>query len=183
MTATTLKQTEGPPEGYPDPPAGLSTAAAALDPAMVWQRIEAYTAWRWSERAVTWIVAVEGGGGWNAPLAPVTSALTVERWQGDGWGPFTAGATPLGGFRLPNGSYRISGTVGDDESAIPAPVLEAYRRFAEYAAAKPGVPGATSETEIVQGIGTKEISRSASWVARAVQNSGAADLLRPYRRV
>ena len=66
MTATTIQQTEDAPDEYPDPPAGLSAAAAALDPAMVWQRIEAYTVWRFSEREVVWVV--EGCGEWLPPL-------------------------------------------------------------------------------------------------------------------
>ena len=44
----------------------LSTAAAALDADMIWQRIEAYIAHRWTERDVTWIV--EGPGEWHPPL-------------------------------------------------------------------------------------------------------------------
>ena len=34
---------------------------------MVWQRIESYVAYRWTPRAVTWIV--EGCGEWYPPLA------------------------------------------------------------------------------------------------------------------
>ena len=41
------------------------------------------------------------------------------------------------------GPYRFIGTVGNGD--VPAAVIEAFRRLAEYMAAKPGKPGATSE--------------------------------------
>ena len=63
--ATTIKQTEAVPEAYPDVPDDSSTAAAALDADMMWQRIEAYIAHRWTERDVTWVV--EGPGDWHPP--------------------------------------------------------------------------------------------------------------------
>jgi hypothetical protein len=177
--ATTIKQHESTPAEYPDPPANLSAAAAALDPAIVWQRIESYTAHRFAARDVSWVV--EGPGEWNPPLTPATIA-TIEIWSGaDNWEDVTANAAPLGGYWLPaSGPYRFTGTVGDG-SEPPAVVLEAFRRLAEYMAAKPGKPGATSE-RIGAGSINLSHSRSASWMAAAMQNSGAGDLLRPYRR-
>jgi hypothetical protein len=176
--AITIKQTEGVPESYPDAPDGLSTAAAALDADMLWQRIEAYIAHRWSARDVTWIV--EGPGEWVPPLAPTTIA-TVEIWDGTDWDDCTPDASPLGGYVLTGcGPYRFTGTVGDGD--IPAAVSEAFRRLAEYFAAKSSKPGTTSE-RVTAGSVTVEHSRSASWMAAAMQNSGAADLLRNFRRV
>lgn len=179
MTATTIKQTEAAPAAYPATPTGLSTAAAALDPEMVWQRIEAYTAHRWSERAVTWIV--EGCGDWHPPLTPVTIA-TVESWRADAYEATEISASPLGGYCLPGGTFRFVGTAGDDEAEIPAAVQEAFRRLAEYlAATKKGTPGTTRE-RVTAGSITVDRTRSASWAAQAMQNSGAGDLLRNYRR-
>lgn len=175
--ATTLQQTETLPAEYPDTPSGLSPAAAALDPEMIWQRIESYIAHRWTERDLVW--TVEGPGDWQPPLTPATIA-TTEVWQGDAWQTVTLSPSALGGYALPAcGPYRFVGTVGDGD--VPAVVNEAFKRLAEYMAAKRGKPGTTSE-RVTTGSVTVEQSRSASWVAQAMQNSGAADLLRRYRR-
>lgn len=178
MTAT-IKQTEATPSAYPDPPAGLSAAAATLNPAVVWQRLEHYCAFRWGERSVTWIV--EGPGEWIPPLAPATVG-TVEVWR-DEWEMAEVSASPSGGYVLPGcGPYRFVATVGTAaEDGAPAAVLEAWRRLAEYMIAKPGKPGATSERITAGSVGIAH-NRSASWLAQAVENSGAGDLLRAYRR-
>ena len=175
--AETIRQDEQLPASYPDAPT-LSTAAAALDADFIWQRLEAYQAHRWSERAVTWIV--EGCGEWRPPLTPV--AITgVDVWRSEAWEPVTLSPAPAGGYALPGGTYRFTGTAGDDDADVPAAVIEAFRRLAEYMAGKAGKPGARSER-----IGAGSISlshtRSPSWMAEAMQNSGAGDLLRPYRR-
>lgn len=177
--ATTIKQTEAIPEEYPAAPSGLSTAAAALDKAMIWQRIEAYTAWRWSERAVEWIV--EGAGQWEPPLSPAT-VTKAEIWRGDAWEELTLPAAPLGGFMLSgDGPYRFTATVGEEDADVPVSVKEAFRRLAEYSAQSKGKAGARSER-----IGAGSISlshtRSASWLAQAIENSGAGDLLRKWRK-
>jgi hypothetical protein len=178
MTATTIKQTEATPEAYPDPPEGLSTEAAALDPAIVWQRLEGYIAWRFSERAVTWIA--EGPGEWVPPLH-VTVIDTTERWTGTAWEVVTdLQLSPLGGYCLPAcGPYRFTATVGGGGDA-PASVLEAYRRLAEYMA---GIDfhDIGLRTENLPDIASFEFAPP-SWRAQALVNSGAADLLRNYRR-
>jgi hypothetical protein len=181
--ATTLKQTEGTPDDFPDvaPLPALSTAAAALDPAMLWQRIESYIAHRWTARDIVWVV--EGPGEWVPPLTPAVIE-TLEVWSCGAfeWEAVTLDASPLGGYYLPaSGPYRFGGIVGDDDSELPAAVVEAFRRLAEYMAAKAGKPGATSE-RITAGSVALGHSRSASWMAQAMENSGAGDLLRPYRR-
>lgn len=176
--AETLKAMESAPAAYPSAPAGLSDDAAMLNADFIWQRIEAYTAWRWSERAAEWIV--EGPGCWSPPLAPVTVA-TVENWQSETWQACTAAPSPFGGYDLAgSGPYRFTGVVGTDDDP-PADVLEAFRRLAEYMAAKPGKAGASSES-VSAGSVTLSHNRSAEWLARAMINSGAADLLRRYRR-
>ena len=87
--------------------------------------------------------------------------------------------SPYGGYVFASeGPYRITASVGDGD--VPAAVLEAFRRLAEYMAEDAGKAGATSEKTDVGPI-TIEVQRSAAWVARAMINSGAADLLRPYR--
>ena len=174
--ATTIKQTEGIPTTYPDAPASLSAAAAALDAEMIWQRIEAHIAHRFSARSIAWIV--EGCGEWNPPLVPAT-ITTVEVWQSAAWEAVTLSPSPLGGYCLPGGTYRFTGTVGSGDP--PPAVLEAFRRLAEYMAAKAGKAGASSES-ITSGSISLSTRRAPEWMALAMSNSGAGDLLRPYRR-
>jgi len=180
MMATTIKQTEAAPAAYPLAPLGLSTAAAALARAVVWERIESYVAHRWAERDVEWVV--EGPGEWHPRLAPATIS-TVEVWSAaDAWETATLAASPLGGYCLPcTGPYRFTATVGGDD--VPATVNEAYKRLAEYLAPKRGAAGATSERISVEGISSRQVDRSAAWMANAMANSGAGDLLRPYRKL
>lgn len=176
--ATTIRQTESIPENYPAAPT-MNAAATALDAVMIWQRIEAYTAWRWSERAVEWIV--EGAGQWEPPLSP-TTITKAEIWRGAAWEELTLPAAPLGGFMLSgDGPYRFTGIVGEEDADVPVSVKEAFRRLAEYSAQSRGKAGARSER-----IGAGSISlshtRSASWLAQAMENSGAGDLLRKWRK-
>lgn len=175
----TLKQTEGAPSSYPAAPSGLSDAAAALA-TVAWQRIESYIAARYTSRSVAWIV--EGCGEWCPPLSPAT-ITTVEVWSRAGeWETVSLDPSPLGGFWLAaSGPYRFTGTVGGGD--VPASVNEAVRRLAEYLAQDPGDGGATSSRTDVTDIESVSLSRSASWMARALQNSGAADLLRGFRHV
>lgn len=172
--SVTLKQTESAPANY--------GSDISPEPVEAWQRIESYVAHRWSERDVAWIV--EGPGEWHPPLSPATIA-TIEVWSSaHEWESVEILASPCGGYYLPaSGPYRFTGTAGDDGADVPAVVLEAVRRLYEYVAAKPSLVfnGASSETI---GVGSLNISyrRSSSWLAMALQNSGAADLLRPYRK-
>ena len=173
---TTLRTTEALPAAYPATPSGLSVAAAALSPAMIWQRIEAYIAVRWTSRAVTWLV--EGPGEWVPPLTPATIA-TKEPWTGTAWEAFTPRASPAGGYMLDcEKLYRFTGTVGS--GTVPEAVNEAFRRLAEYMAAGDDHHGATAFTANVGPVSISQ-SRNASWQARAMSNCGAGDLLRPYR--
>jgi hypothetical protein len=116
-----------------------------------------------------------------APLAPATIS-TVELWsQANVWEVTTLNAGPLGGFFLRStGPYRFTASVGGGE--VPADVNEAFRRLAEYMAAKPGKPEVRSES-VSAGSITVSDSRDESWIANALVNSGAADLLRDFRRV
>lgn len=175
-----LKINEAVPESYPAVD-GLTPQAAALDPAIIWQRIEAYIAWRWTPRSVIW--TVEGGGDFQPPLSPVSIDATY-RWSGNTWVRFEAEFGPLG-FMLPEELCKIEATAGfaEDGQTLqpPAVVLEAFRRLAEYSADDPGKAGASSEAQKIDVI-EEEFQRSPTWLARAMQNSGAGDLLRPYRR-
>lgn len=150
----------------------------------LWQRIEAYIAHRFSERAVTWIV--EGPGEWEPPLAPATIA-SVDIWNGTAWETCTAPDAPLGGYWLAGeGPYRFQGTVG--AGPTPAPVLEAYERLSDFLAdvkddeGQLVRPAGVSQWRRDVGDVSFEATQNSAWIARALELSGAADLLRPYRR-
>lgn len=154
------------------------TSAAAF----VWQRLESYVAWRWTPRTVVWIV--EGPGAWSPPLAPAVIS-TIEVWSSaDEWETATLSPSPLGGYYLPHtGPWRFTATVGAGVEP-PAAVVEAFRRLAVYwdDAGRENISGARSQTEKIGDL-VEEWSRSPVWIARAMSDSGAADLLRSYRRV
>ncbi|WP_085307944.1 hypothetical protein [Planktotalea arctica] len=172
-----IKQFEDVPAVYPDAPDGLSTAAAAMDANLIWARIEAYTAHRFTAREVVWTLLGDAGDQFHPRLAPVVSSF-AHHW-GDEWDAVTLQSGPLG-FVLPfDGTYRITAQVG--AGLVPAPVSEAFRRLVEYMSEEDGPSGSSS---FVSSIGPLEesVTRSPNWMARAMQQSGAGDLLRSYRR-
>ncbi|WP_442753888.1 hypothetical protein ACNHKD_12900 [Methylocystis sp. JAN1] len=174
--AATIKQDEEIPASYPAAPSGLSKEAAAVSRAMIWQRIESYIARRWTPREVVWIV--EGAGEWLPPLSP-TEVTTTEIWEGVAWVSFTPTPSPSGGYMLHGcGPYRFTASVGGGD--VPAAVNEAFRRLAEYSAQAMAnmTPGIRSED--VPDLGGSVYDNTA--LARAMDRSGAGDLLRPYRR-
>jgi hypothetical protein len=151
--------------------------AMKFNRAAIWQRIESYAAHRWTSRAVVWVA--EGPGDWSPPLTPATIA-TVEKWTGEAWTADMLAPSPLGGYVLAGcGPYRFSGTAGAGVTVVPEAVFEAFRRLAEYMAAR-GEAGVLSERASAGTI-TVEKTRAASYAARAMQLSGAGDLLRPFR--
>lgn len=175
MSATTIKTIEAVPDEYPS--VTVSTEAAPFLPA-AWARIESYIALRTTERAVEFVA--EGPGDWQAPLRPVTLA-TVEEWRGAEWAVTTLDASPLGGLILKcTGPYRLTGTAGDDDAEVPAVLTEAVRRLAEYTA-QIEFENVGNRSANVPDVWSGEFA-SPSWRARALQDSGAADLLRAYRR-
>tara|TARA_B100000949_G_C14178953_1_gene406650 strand:- start:253 stop:798 length:546 start_codon:yes stop_codon:yes gene_type:complete len=179
--AATLKQVEAAPASYPDVPSGLSASAAALDADAIWQRIESWIAHRWNEREVVWTVEVENGADeWIIPLAPVSTGY-VEQWRGGAWDEVLFVHGPMGLLLPSDGTFRITANVGSDKSP-PAAVMEAYRRLAEYLADKPDRSAASSYSVNMGGAIEESYNRNPAWVARALEYSGAADLLRPYRR-
>lgn len=173
-----LERTEAIPASYPAAPSGLTTAAEALDPDMIWQRIEAYVAHRWTDREVTWIV--EGAGRWAPDLTPCTITAT-EVWFADAWAAVEPTPSPTGGYDFAGpGPYRITADVGG--GTVPASVNEAFRRLAEYLAEPTDRHGASSYSANIGGDISENYDRNPAWLARAMQYSGAGDLLRSYRR-
>ena len=179
-----LQEIEAAPETYPnvmpyahtnfDPPLDQD---AAVPSAMIWQRIEAHVAHRWTPREVVWIV--RGPGEWTPRLTPAT-VTAQEVWDGSAWIAASLSASPLGGYELAGeGPYRLTATVGGGD--VPEAVQEAFRRLHEYAR---GIAESwRNETAIYRSDGGQTGSQAvASWAGKAIQLSGAADLLRPYRR-
>ena len=172
-----LQRDEAVPASYPAMPSGLSTAAMMLDSGALWARIEAHTAHRFTTREVVW--TVEGPGEFKPDLQPATITAR-EVWDGVAWITASLSDGPLGGVLLNGeGPYRFTADVGGGD--VPAPVSEAYRRLAEYLA-EDGNPAGASSYSYKLGDVEETTQRSPAHVARALQNSGAADLLRTFRR-
>ncbi len=177
-----LKQVESVPVAFPDTPGGLSDNATALDSNMIWSRIETYVSHRWTEREVVWTIEGHEDDDWTAPLTPVVS-LAAEKWESGSWVSVTLPEGPMGYCLPSDGQFRITAQVGG--GSVPAAVPEAYRRLAEYlSGAKDSLnePGASSISQTITSDLQWSVTRAPNWIARAIQHSGAADLLRPYRR-
>ncbi|WP_022695867.1 hypothetical protein [Ponticaulis koreensis] len=182
--ATTLKQQEAIPAERPEVtqfahwelPTGVEGhGVATVNVEAVWQRLESWIAYRWGERSVIW--TVQGGGEWQAPLYPATIA-TIEVWQDDAWAETTLTAGPLGGLDTTDGeTYRVTATVGSTDDP-PEAVQEAFRRLHEYSR---GIAEQFKDSFAYIGHGDGE-TRIAAFAAKAMSLSGAADLLRKYRR-
>lgn len=176
--AETIKQIEAIPASYPDVTPfnrlghidDVQDAPTNVD--QIWQRIEAYTAYRWTEREVIW--TVEGCGDWTPPLTPVTITAT-EKWDGGAWVSATLPEGPYGYCLPSDGPYRITATVGGGD--VPAAVQEAFKRLHEYTR---GINDSFKNETAYRQSGDTEVV--ANWTAKALQLSGAADLLRKYRR-
>ncbi|WP_397544225.1 hypothetical protein [Roseovarius salis] len=172
-----LQRDEAVPASYPAIPSGLSMAAMMLNASALWARIETHTAHRFTTREVVW--TVEGPGEFKPDLQPATITAR-EVWDGVAWITANLSGGPLGGVLLAGaGPYRITADVGGGD--VPAPVSEAYRRLAEYLA-EDGNPAGASSYSYRLGDVEETTQRSPAHVARALQNSGAADLLRTFRR-
>lgn len=172
-----LRKQEAVPATYPDPPDALTSNALALDHNMIWARIEAYVAHRWTAREVIW--TVRGPGAWAPDLEPAT-ITTIERFVSAAWEAVSLDAEWNGGVYLEGDFiYRVICTAGGGN--VPAPVEEAFRRLAEYWGEAPDRHGA-GRYEMQIGELQESFDRTPKWIAQAMQLSGAADLLRPYRR-
>ena len=170
--AVTVRQIEG-AVAAPLTHEGLSAETLAA----LWHRLEQFVAHRWVSRTVTW--TVEGEGCWTPPLAPVTSITSAEVWERGAWSPLTLTEGPYGYEFDGDGPYRIVARVG--ASPVPAPVAEAFARLCAHASAEDRMPGASSFREQL-GPSEIEVQRRPDWQGRILHTSGAADLLRPYRR-
>jgi hypothetical protein len=181
--ATLIREIEAIGAAVPPLAASAANVSAATAEAL-WPRLERHVRFRWTARNVTWIV--EGPGDFEAPLSPATVS-TVERWSGVVWETVTAPASALGGWHLgTEGPWRFTASVGG--GTVPQDVLEAFKRLCAYSkeigdyGLVKGRAGATgNNVKIGSGV-DQSFDRPATWAARALVNSGAAELLRPYRR-
>lgn len=205
--AELMREVEGVPESWPVIPEAdlipitdITGQPVNSDLAWVWQRIEAYSRERWTPREVVWLV--QGGGAWTPPLSPVRIEM-METWAGD-WMPGAGKRSPWGSLVLSGDAHRITGIVGEN-NPVPPVVMKAAARLANYLtqqidgsdpdlwATKMRWIVTPPDEAITVGEGTASITRghkteesyerAADYIAKALQYSGAADLLRPYRRM
>jgi hypothetical protein len=142
--------------------------------AQVWQRIESWTRTRYTSREVVWIVEGDAGDTWKPPLSPVT-AYTVEHWDDEAWAAATLTSGPVGHILPSSGHYRITAQVGGGD--VPPAVAEAFKRLHEYSR------GIAEQFKGDAGMVVMQDTTSVVyWAGKALQLSGAADALRPYRR-
>lgn len=173
IDADAITQFEGQPEAWPEV-SGVTGDMLAV----CWQRVEHYTARRFAARQVVWTLTTRGGE-WVPPLKPVTVIDDAFRWADGDWQSFTIQRGPFG-LMLPPGHVQIDASVGG--GPVPAAVVEAVKRLAEYLTAESlAPPGARSYSASVGQL-SESVTADPAQMARALQNSGAADLLRPYRR-
>ena len=176
MNSTTVKQVEAVPTRYPFASPFWNVECAPEDNPpndwQIWQRIESYIAYRYTPRQVVW--TVEGEGDWTPPLAP-TIVDTVQKWESGAWVSVSLPEGPYGYCLPSDGPYRITATVGGGE--VPASVEGAFKRLHEYTR---GIDdNFKNEAAMRSGYDTEYV---ANWAAKSLQLSGAADLLRNYRR-
>jgi len=178
--AVTLKVEESLPTAFPTIAGTIAEPHDGFFNA-VWQRLESWIAHRWGER--TTVFTVEGPGAWTPPLSP-TLITVAEVWaEALDWQSVSLSPTPYGGYDFEEvGPYRFTATVGATDAPPPA-VAEAFRRLAGYMeTASSNGAGALVKSEEIEEIGRVEYG-SPNASARALQYSGAADLLRPWRQL
>lgn len=178
-----LQEIEGVPGAYPAIPKSVTEVLGFrenLDD--IWRRVEAYTHTRWTARNVAWVVS--GEGEWVPPLGPVNS-ITAEEWDGAAYQADSPAPGPLGGHCLTGGTYRFTASIGG--GTVPPEVNKAFSRFALYCLHDANHPELLSANSVTLSEGgeynrSESYSRPNAWIAKAMQNSGAADLLRTWRR-
>lgn len=172
---TEIAQFEGTPDAYPEIDGVTGDLLETC-----WTRIEHYCGFRWAPRRVVWTLT-SSGGEWIAPLGPVVISEAFQ-WQDGDWQPVTLTRGPFG-LCLPCGNVQIEASVGSMSGArIPAAVKEAITRLAAYLTAETPVPAGARSYSANVGQLSEAISTDPAAMAKALQNSGAADLLRPYRK-
>lgn len=182
------KEVEALPERYP--PNYLTFKTAEVIGWFVttsWERIEAYIRTRYTPRQVIWTIEGNEDDEWCPPLSPIVSK-TVKKWENQAWVSASLSDGPIGLVLPSSGIFEITAQVGAGDP--PNAVLTAHRKLSWYLSTDPELAGnlsyQTSDSydrpEAYSTSTSKQFTRLASHAAKAMQNSGAADLLRPYRR-
>lgn len=194
---------ELPPSAYPEVPrSALLMDDATGIPDWIWERIEAYCNWRWTPREAQ--IEIDGSGWISLPVRPLRvtkleyfDEMVSYRSSETSWTEFTpASAARQRGGKIysPFSHCRITGIVGENNPAPPAVIQAAVRlhaylghtpeSFPMWATGRTHTAENTTESEGSSSTSNRNESfqRPANYIAKAMQNSGAADLLRPYRR-
>jgi len=173
-----IKETEAIPATYKSitPRWVVEQADDDEDPGtdQIWQRIESYIRTRYTTREIVWIIEGAEDEAWDTPLSPVNS-YTAEKWESGAWVSVTLPDGPLGYCLPSDGIFRVTAQVG--AGSVPAAVQEAWKRLHEYSR---GIADSFKNEAAMFG---EEYGVKSNWAARGIQLSGAADLLRPYRRL
>lgn len=176
MAIDLLREFEAIPEAYPTVTPWWIVEQGPSDPDpdadQIWQRIESYVSERWTPREVVWTLQGNSGDQFHPRLTPMAS-FEAHYWA-DEWESVALENGPLGLILPSDGYYRITAQVGAGD--VPAAVSEAFKRLHEYTR---GINDSfKGEAAYADGDGGK----IRNWTGRALQLSGAADVLRPYRR-
>lgn len=180
---TVMEQVELTDPAYPDAPAGLSDAAAAISKQVIWDRLEQFTNYKIGERSIRYRVLVcQKQPYWIPAERPfvVTRIQTIDAITED-YVDKTVTPREDGAVRL-DGLSLVTVTVGS--TTAPPLFQEAYKRLAEYwATPKIGPEGSTRYSLSIGPDISESVSTVATHTARGMIYSGAADLLRKYRNL
>ena len=150
---------------YPPAPEGVTDTV----PAVIWSIMENYVATRWSTSEAEFVVYSDGRCAWRPPFVP----FSIETVDGE-----PASLNAFGEVMLEPGRHRIVCQIGG--KAVTADVEEAYRRLAAYMADPDTRKGYSRYSVNIGGDLSESWSRARN--SSAIGNSGAAELLRKYRK-
>ncbi len=165
----------------------VGSTVGGINEDAIWRLIERHITHRWPAREVIWIVA--GPGVFRFPLADV-SVDSIESSPHDAfpadWQPLTPRVERFGYWIDAGVRARIVATVGRPAGELPEEVAEAFFRLAGYLgdleANKP-MAGVTRYSESVTSDVRLSVTYAQDALGNALVRSGAADLLRPWRRI
>ena len=152
---------------YPAAPAG---APAGIANEVVWDRLEAFCNFRWSETVMEFVVNPPCEIEWQPPYVP----FVIDTVAGEAASPDDFGAVTL------SEKSKVRATIG---GVTPSETVNAaYLRLAEYMAAEDDAPGGVSRYSIDVGDIAESWSCKPDHMGKAIHNSGAADLLRKFKK-
>ncbi|MDQ2067081.1 hypothetical protein Q9295_11895 [Xinfangfangia sp. CPCC 101601] len=138
-------------------------------PEVIWSILENYVATRWSTAEVEFVVHSPCRNGWRPPYYP----WVVQSVDGD-----PAEVNEFGEVTLEPGRHKVVCQIGGQ--VVTAGVQEAYRRLSAYYSDPDNQKGYSRYSVNLGGEISESWSRGRN--TSAVGNSGAAELLRKYRK-